>query len=224
MLSGKDLGNAIETAIRKKGIKKMDLAQDLGVQQASVTGWVKNGRISKENFNKILDYFSDVVSPEHFGVDNIILKNQFDKLDDDKISFDLLDVTATAGKGYYNEDFPETVQKVIFKLDWAKKNIGSNLRNIHLITAKGDSMEPTIKSGDILFVDSTVQFYNGEGIYVISDENGVKVKRLQSRTGSGGMNIISDNSRYKIEQLNREEWEHVRVCGRVVYYLTGGEF
>jgi Peptidase S24-like len=53
------------------------------------------------------------------------------------------------------------------------------------ITARGDSMSGTIEDGDVLFVDSSVQAYAGEGVYAIAIAGEAQVKRLQRLIGGG---------------------------------------
>ena len=71
MLTGKELGTAIDEAIRMKGVKKADVAREFGVKPPSVTGWIQTGRIAKEHLGKLVEYFSDVVSPSQFGMGEV---------------------------------------------------------------------------------------------------------------------------------------------------------
>jgi hypothetical protein len=68
MLTGPDLGAAIEAARIAKGVSKKKLADDFSVKPPSVQGWVKNGRIDKSKLMDVIAYFSDVVEPEHWGL------------------------------------------------------------------------------------------------------------------------------------------------------------
>ncbi|MBF6987223.1 S24 family peptidase [Cupriavidus sp. IK-TO18] len=69
MLTGEKLGAAIEQARQRKGVSKKALADAMGVKPASVQDWVKYGRIAKERINDLVAYFSDVVGPDHWGLD-----------------------------------------------------------------------------------------------------------------------------------------------------------
>ena len=71
MLTRKELGPAMDEAIRMKGVKKADVAREFGVKPPSVTGWIQTGRIAKEHLGKLVEYFSDVVSPSHFGMGDV---------------------------------------------------------------------------------------------------------------------------------------------------------
>lgn len=68
MLTGPDLGAAIEAARIAKGVSKKKLADDFSVKPPSVQGWVNNGRIDKSKLMDVIAYFSDVVGPEHWGL------------------------------------------------------------------------------------------------------------------------------------------------------------
>ena len=66
MLTGKELGAAIESARLAKGVSKKKLAEDFGVAPPSVQGWVKTGRIDKSKLMQPMDNFSDVTKLSHW--------------------------------------------------------------------------------------------------------------------------------------------------------------
>nr|WP_314271707.1 LexA family transcriptional regulator [uncultured Kingella sp.] len=135
--------------------------------------------------------------------------------DEDKICFPRIDVEASCGVGTINDQYAEVIDYVVVARKWARDNLGGNLSNIRVLTARGDSMNPTIKAGDVLFVDEGVTYFSREGIYIIWYTDGLKAKRLQS-TVSGGLKIISDNNRYETETISGDELDSIRICGKVV--------
>lgn len=75
MLKGKELGVAIKQAIDLKIASgaianKADVARHFGIKAPSVYDWIKKGSISKDKLVKLWDFFSDVVGPEHWGIDS----------------------------------------------------------------------------------------------------------------------------------------------------------
>lgn len=68
MLTGPELGAAIESARIAKGVSKKKLADDFLVKPPSIQGWVKTGRIDKSKLMDVIAYFADVVAPEHWGL------------------------------------------------------------------------------------------------------------------------------------------------------------
>jgi hypothetical protein len=75
MLEGKELAAAIRAAMELKsaqpGAGKVGptaLGRALGIAQPSATELLKTGRLSKGKLPALLDYFADVVGPDHFGM------------------------------------------------------------------------------------------------------------------------------------------------------------
>lgn len=134
--------------------------------------------------------------------------------DVDKIRLPRINVEASCGAGSINNQYTEVVDYVVVARKWARDNLGSNLSHIKVLTARGDSMNPTIEDGDVLFVDEGITYFSGEGVYIIWYADGLKAKRLQS-TVSGGLKIISDNDRYETETVSGEELDNIRICGKV---------
>lgn len=134
------------------------------------------------------------------------------------IQLTLLDIKAEAGNGFDNNDYPKSVKLIEVSEKWAKNKLGHNLKSISVVTASGDSMQPTFHSGDWLFVDQAINFYEDEGVYVYMSTEGLKVKRLQKLI-NGGLLIISDNPNYTSETLKSHEIDSIKICGKVVTTL-----
>lgn len=79
MLTGKELGDALRIAIERKSslmegrgegrLLKKDIAAHFGVKPPSLQDWINFGRIGKQHLNELVAYFSDVVGPEHWGIE-----------------------------------------------------------------------------------------------------------------------------------------------------------
>ena len=131
---------------------------------------------------------------------------------EDRIRFPRLNAEATCGAGTINDHYIEVVDYVTVAAAWAREKLGGNLNKIQVITARGDSMEPTIENGDVMFVDTAVEAFEGDGLYLLWYIDGLKAKRLQSTVG-GGLMIISDNSSYRTETVRGEDLNAVRIIG-----------
>lgn len=68
MHSGRRLGEAIASAIKLKGTTQKALAAHFNIQPPSVTEWLQRGTVAKSHINGLIDYFSDVVGPSHWGL------------------------------------------------------------------------------------------------------------------------------------------------------------
>jgi phage repressor protein C with HTH and peptisase S24 domain len=89
-----------------------------------------------------------------------------------------------------------------------------NTKGIYAWEVRGDSMEPTLSGGSVVFVDTAQNTLPPDDIYALDAGDGLVVKRLKLVPRSAHVDIISDNKeRYPIDRLNRGE---VRVYGRIV--------
>lgn len=68
MLTGVELGAAIEAARVTKGVSKADMARQFNVKPPSVNGWIETGRINKAKLVDLIAYFSPVVGYQHWGL------------------------------------------------------------------------------------------------------------------------------------------------------------
>lgn len=92
MLTGEKLGAAIKKAIDKKiasgAIKtKIEVASHFEVKPPSLHDWINRGTIGKDKLFDLFEYFSDVVGPEHWGLDWKFLPNNKDKDVEERLRF-----------------------------------------------------------------------------------------------------------------------------------------
>ena len=81
----------------------------------------------------------------------------------------------------------------------------------HGIRVHGDSMEPTFKDGDVIFVEPFTGDFANNRVYIIKRQDDVFIKRLKK---SGELfEIISDNPDYESYKL---EHEKIQIIGRVI--------
>ena len=91
----------------------------------------------------------------------------------------------------------------------------------HLLTieARGDSMELTIRDGDLILIDiNPDQSLETGKVYVIRVGDELQVKRLQHRL-DGGVSVLSDNPRYAPELIPRAQLEQLHILGRVLWVV-----
>ena len=120
-------------------------------------------------------------------------------------------VNVSAGGGAYDDE--DDYEKLDLP-DFFVNIVGGkeNVKNIEAINVTGDSMEPTLNNGNIIFIDKTKNNVSKDGIYAFINENGLFVKRIQRRV-DGGLDVISDNKEYPIQVVNKDG---INVLGKVV--------
>lgn len=108
------------------------------------------------------------------------------------------DVRGSMGHGQVSADYAEFLRNVVVSGVQLEK-LGleyTSPANLSIITGWGESMAPTIKSKDPVIVDRGVTEFIGDGVYVITWDDMLYIKRLQS-AGDGKLELISDNDKHK---------------------------
>lgn len=127
---------------------------------------------------------------------------------------DVLDVSASAGIGAHTGDVVEIIRSIEYVPEYAKSMFGNRPEgSVMLINVRGDSMIGTLEPGDLIFVDTGVTFFDGDGIYVFNFNGDTFVKRLQKVKFE--LKVISDNKTYETWALTQEEMNMLHVQGKV---------
>lgn len=132
------------------------------------------------------------------------------------VRIDILDVEASAGNGTYLSPTEQGLLSQEFDLTFFRQQFGrADAKNLKLITVKGDSMSPTLESGDLLYVDIAENYFAADGLYVFTFDGQTFIKRLQ-KVGKE-MLVISDNPTYK--EWTFTQGDDVFIHGRVVFSM-----
>ncbi|WP_375591011.1 helix-turn-helix transcriptional regulator [Hoeflea alexandrii] len=126
-----------------------------------------------------------------------------------------LDIQASAGNGRIAIS-EEPLEYLAFQAAWLRGR-GINPASARILTARGDSMEETIRDGDVLLVDTSIDRVRDNSIYVVVYGDMVLVKRVHGRI-NGSLQLISDNPRYPAEEVPKGEVDQLHVAGRVAWY------
>lgn len=92
-----------------------------------------------------------------------------------------------------------------------------NMSKTHALPVIGDSMEPTLIDGAVVFVDTTHTLPSPPDLYAVDYGDGLMVKRIELVPKSKKVRVISDNDkRYQTYTLDRTD---LTVFGRVVAWF-----
>ena len=138
------------------------------------------------------------------GKGKMFLKNEKNHFMKEKLSdgykIDMLNVKAGAGEGIYNYEI-EVIDRIV--MDKAFFKSVPDPSKMKIIEVDGDSMYPTLQSGDHVIIDETKT--NGiDGIYALQLHNQILIKRLQFNL-NGTIEIKSDNLNYRTQIYNPKD-------------------
>jgi len=125
------------------------------------------------------------------------------------------DATASAGPGQLI-DREAVTHRIAFREEWIRTVTTATLDQLAVINVDGDSMEPTLRTGDTVLIDFRQnQPGDKDGIYAIRTGNGLQVKRVQVELGKQLITVISDNPAYAPQpHINPDD---IHVIGRVIW-------
>jgi len=196
-----------ESRIGKKVFDK-DVATALNIPQATFATMKKRNSIPYE---EILEF----CALKKISVNWLFFDQAVDMLKEETEKFFQVryfaDIRASAGGGAdaFDEDFATITldEKIMHNM------VGMGNTELEAIHVDGESMEPTLQDGSIVFLDRTQTNINKNGIFIASTiTGGLFIKRIHQRV-DGMIELISDNSIYPPQAINADE---VTIIGKVV--------
>lgn len=201
------LKDVLSTDGKEGKVFDKDVADALELSQANFATMKNRNKIP---FSNILDF----CALKKISINWLLYNQSPDSLVDSTDKYWIKyfpEVSVSAGGGAYdaNEDAQsfEVPPYFIFMLGGK-----DNLKNIHAINVVGDSMEPTLNSDNIIFIDKSKKDNFKDGIYAFTTNHGLFVKRIQKRV-DGALDIISDNKDYPKQVLSPDE---INIMGKVI--------
>ena len=126
----------------------------------------------------------------------------------------VFDARAAAGAGAEGGD--QIKHYLLFREQWLRAVTSAPVSELAVIEIDGDSMEPTLRSGDHALVDrSELRPRQKDGLYVIRVDGGLQVKRVSAHPVSGLLTISSDNPAYRSYADIKPN--DVLIVGRVIW-------
>lgn len=218
-----DLATRLNDLLKAKNLSMNALAKKAKVSQPAISDIVKGKTYSSTKIFEIADALDVDVNWLKTGKgeapDFAKLEENPTAYEDEKpmLRLEVLDVYASAGNGsFITGDLTSYTHAVEFENAYfAQVFQRANAKGLSIINVDGDSMEPTIGNGDLLFVDTTKSAYQGDGVYVFSYGENLYVKRLQF--AGDELLVISDNPRYKDWKITAKNEHKFKIHGKVEF-------
>lgn len=131
---------------------------------------------------------------------------------------DVLDLTVSAGPGSFMiSEFVEVLHAIEFTNEHARSLFGNRAQHdVKVMTVDGDSMCPTIQSGDRLFFDVSVRNFKVDGVYAFVFGQHFHVKRLQMQGLK--LAVLSDNPAYKDWYVTEDNHDQLYIMGKALIH------
>lgn len=201
------LKDVIAESKNNKKVFDKDVATALSIPQATFATMKKRNSIPYE---EILEF----CAIKKISVNWLFFDQAVDMLKEETEKFFQIryfsDIRASAGGGA--EVFDEDFETISISHRIMESMVGTGNTDLEAIHVDGESMEPTLQDGSIVFLDRSEININKDGIFVASTTAGLFIKRIRQRA-DGMVELISDNKSYSPELLSPDE---VSIVGKVV--------
>ncbi|HHE3465271.1 TPA: XRE family transcriptional regulator [Pasteurella multocida] len=220
----KTLSERLLFAMQQKGLNQAELASMSGTSQVTISN-ILNGitdvpRKGLEIANALdvsLNWLLNGIE------DGVSISGKSGKTD--SIVMTLLDNRLAAGNGVVNLEYPDAIRSIEFSpekfMELFQRKTASN---ISMAIIDGNSMydpdneEMSLKHGDIVFIDKSIQEFKNDGIYAFVFEGQARIKRLQYMSGYR-LKVISDNPTYETEILEKDQVQSIHFIGKLIKKL-----
>lgn len=214
------LAERLATLMAEKGLSQAELARIIGVKQPSIFKILSGQTLNPKNILEIATALG--VNPHWLKTgegspDADVFAFTSEKDDDHTLRVDLLDAELAAhSSGIINAEYPDVISSIFFTHEGVKRILGKTTTDgVYMFKVPTDSMAPTITQNDIVFIDTNVKEYIGEGVYSFNLNGETYIKRLQ-RLPTGVIMALSDNPLYHPFEITEELFDTAKIIGKFI--------
>lgn len=214
-------GDRLAALLREKGLSQSALAQRVGVSQATIWKLISTPSQGSKHTHRIAaelgttsEFLMDETDdPGASALAERLLPFRPVPVERDPDVVELSEIDLRFGLGATYVDSPAEVRKRRFSREWLRNFTNAAPEQLVWTVGTGDSMEPTIRSGEVILIDRSQQSPRfGDEIWACSFGDIGMIKRLRPMP-DGTVQIHSDNQVVRPEVAADGE---LHVYGRVV--------
>lgn len=216
----KDLANRLNEALKSLGRGgKKDIAEKCGITEQAVQGWVKTGRIDKDNLMIVAETTGYELKwlINGTGEKQKTKKNNFLNESNAEYAPNLGDFKSVAvvgnaqlGDNGYWTDLEYPPGHGDGYIDYPSKD-----RSAYAIRCTGDSMKPRIKSGEFVIIEPNHELRNGDEVLIKANDGRVMVKTyLYQRDGQ--IHLMSINEAHPPQSIPLNDVEKMHFVAAIV--------
>lgn len=217
-----DYKKLIRAIMEATGKNQTEVGKVLKVEQPTVSRWLKGAQPDVPQHERIISYAKKLGIIQDEGDASAIEDRPRDGIVEIDVRAGLGGGGTTEGREVRHDgNYADPVKSEAwhFPSRFMREEVRAPENRVIVIETEGDSMSPTILSGDRVIVDTGHRLPSPDGIYAIRDRYGaIVVKRLQvlRRGDPPVIRIISDNKAHDPEDVGADE---IAIVGRVLWGL-----
>ncbi len=193
------VGQKLKHIRESKGISRRELAKKMGKDEVSFEQYLyklESGKIS----NPGIELVESISKALGINPKALIEENTLEMIP----AIPVLNVYVGAGNPTYPEEYVYVDDLV-------------STRHVSAVKVKGNSMEPIIREGEYVIVDTASKDIINGKIYVISDKDGGLLIRRIYKLENGLLRLLPENKLYQKQDISCED---VRIVGKAIKVVS----
>ncbi|QKF64582.1 S24 family peptidase [Campylobacter corcagiensis] len=208
-----NINDILNRLYHKLNIKSdAEFCRKYNIKQNTLSTWKARNSIPYE-------LLLSISKEENIPVDYIFLNKNFNTSHNENNGYKIKKISHNASAGTLTDiegiEVYDTDDFIFISKNLFKTNI--NPEKTRIVEVVGDSMSPTLNSGDYVIINIDNNFI-GDGIYVINYKNIFMVKMLQQKPD--GLKIKSINPLYESYELEEDSQEIFDIIGKVIKTIS----
>ena len=215
-----DLATRLQTLLYEKRLSMNAFAKMVGVSQPAIAKIISGDTRDPKNILEIataLGVNAHWLKTGEGSPEADVFAFTSEKDNDHTLRVDLLDAELAAhSSGIINLEYPDVISSIFFTHEGVKRILGRTTTDgVYMFKVPTDSMVPTITQNDIVFIDTNVKEYIGEGVYSFNLNGETYIKRLQ-RLPTGVIMALSDNPLYHPFEITEDLFDTAEIIGKFI--------
>lgn len=193
-----------------------DLGRYCKLKAPSITKWVNGSTktLSGQNLLRAAEFLE--CDPNWLAQGGKFLLPKLRQTEQDIKDYELTSIDAKLANYLINtSDIQSTIASIQYTEEQYRKIFGSiTPTNIQITNIKADNMSGTLEPGDLVFINTAINAYDGDGIYLFLFLSHLHLKRLQMIGDT--LLVIPDNRQYKSWEISSKSKKHFQVLGKIL--------
>lgn len=213
------MGERLAARMKELGMSQSALARAIGVSQPTISA-IFNGGVQRTKHLRDIAIHLDTTEAWLLGETDDPNEGALRSTDKQAIAEKLglwlvpeMEMSFAMGSGSFLEVFEQRGNRA-FDREWLRTVSAGNLDKLFVAQGDGDSMEPTLRDGDIVLIDGSQRVIDRpDRIWAVTYGGLGMIKRVRRLPG-GTFELMSDNASVRPIAANEDE---MHVVGRVVW-------
>ena len=195
---------------RDRGITQVEASKQIGVTRQLVGRWLTGE--SEPDRKNLIDLAAFLELPPAY----LMLGNDGafspEDIQDDTITIPVMCVETP------NEFFEpaKSIRSIRVEKNWIQsKSTTNDFNTLRIINIEGDNMHPTLIRGDYAIVDTSINTFTIEGIYLVKIQGQMMIKRLL-RNLDGGLELKNDHTQYPSLTVPADSVQAIEIIGKCI--------